>query len=187
MGSWGNKGLCHCCRSHWFRWNLIMETCISSCCLWSVVILKYLLYLCAGFPWLFSNWKHSCSPIFSVWQLAPASNTIDKDWHRLNLLTDSRCTSLETKKQIWKWLGKLPHLTTNSTLLAAAAVSNMAEQLQPQLPSHGDTVHKKCYQRDFKKLHNQNSIDSPMKVSKALFVANSKLSMNAHLVQICKP
>ena len=98
-----------------------METCIASCCLWSVVILKYLLYLCAGFPWLFSNWKHSCSPIFSVWQLLVT--LFDKDWHRLNLLTDSRCTSLETQKQIWNWLGKLPHLTTNSTLLAQNSCS----------------------------------------------------------------
>ena len=38
---------------------------------------------------------------------------------------------------------------------------------------------------DFKKLPNQNSIDTPMQTSKALFVANSKISMNAHLVRIC--
>ena len=44
---------------------------------------------------------------------------------------------------------------------------------------------KKCYLLDFKKLPNQNSIDIPMETSKALFVANSKLSTNAHLVQIC--
>ena len=44
---------------------------------------------------------------------------------------------------------------------------------------------KKCYLRDFKKLPNQNSIDIPMQTSKALFVANSKVSMNAYLVRIC--
>ena len=44
---------------------------------------------------------------------------------------------------------------------------------------------KICYLRDFKKLPNQNSIDIPMQTSKALFVANSKISTNAHLVRIC--
>ena len=46
-------------------------------------------------------------------------------------------------------------------------------------------VRKKCYLRDFKKVPNQNSIDIPKLTSKALFVANSKVSTNAHLVQIC--
>ena len=44
---------------------------------------------------------------------------------------------------------------------------------------------KKCYLRDFNKQPNQNSIDIPMQTSKALFVTNSKLSINAHLVWIC--
>ena len=35
---------------------------------------------------------------------------------------------------------------------------------------------------DFKKLPNQNSIDILMQTFKALFVANSKVSTNAHLV-----
>ena len=60
----------------------------------------------------------------------------------------------------------------------------MAEQLHPQLPSHDDTMHKKCCLRDFKKQLNQNSIEILMQTLKALFVANSKLSMNAHLVPI---
>ena len=61
----------------------------------------------------------------------------------------------------------------------------MATQLHPQLLSHDGTMRKKCYQRDFKKLPNQKSIDIPMQTSKALFVTNSKLSTNAHLVRIC--
>ena len=44
---------------------------------------------------------------------------------------------------------------------------------------------KKCYLLDFKKLPNQDSIDILMQPSKALFVANSKLSTNAYLVQLC--
>ena len=36
-----------------------------------------------------------------------------------------------------------------------------------------------------KKPPNQNSIDILVQTTKALFVANSKLSTNAHLVQIC--
>ena len=47
------------------------------------------------------------------WQLAPAGLlsdlvTVDADWHRLNLLTHSRCMSLETQTQIWNWLRQLP-------------------------------------------------------------------------------
>ena len=42
-------------------------------------------------------------------------------------------------------------------------------------PSHDDTMRKKGYLQDFKKPPNQNSIDIPMQISKALFVANSNL------------
>ena len=39
-------------------------------------------------------------------------------------------------------------LPTNSTLLAAAAdASTIAERLPPPLPSHDDTIHKKCHLR----------------------------------------
>ena len=53
---------------------------------------------------------------FTNWQLAPAGLLSDlvtavADWHRLNLLTDSRRTSPETQKQIWNWLWQLPHPT----------------------------------------------------------------------------
>ena len=74
----------------------------------------------------------------------------------------------------------------------------MAEQLHPQQPSHDGTMRKKCNLRDYKsrreKPPNHNSIDIPMQTSKALFVdavieglfvANSKLSTNAHLFRIC--
>ena len=37
----------------------------------------------------------------------------------------------------------------------------------------------------YKKLPNQNSINFPSQISKALFVINSKLSMNAHCFGIC--
>ena len=46
-------------------------------------------------------------------------------------------------------------------------------------------MRKKCYLQDFKKQPNQNSIDIPMQTSKTFFVANSKVSTHAHLVQIC--
>ena len=76
-------------------------------------------------------------------------------------------------------------LPTNSALWAVADASTMAEQLHTQQPSHDDTTGKKCYLRDFKQLPNQNSIDIQMQRSKALLVANSKSSTNAHLVRIC--
>ena len=85
-----------------------METCIASCGLWAVEILKYLrlLRLSAEFSWLFA--------FFFDWQLAPAGLlsdlfNIDANWRRLDLLTDSRRTSQETKTQIWNWIRHLPH------------------------------------------------------------------------------
>ena len=69
-------------------------------------------------------------------------------------------------------------MPTNSTVLAAADVSTMAEQKHPPM-------RKKCYLLDFKKLPNQDSIDILMQPLKALFVANSKLSRNAHVVRLC--
>ena len=47
------------------------------------------------------------------WQLAPAGLcsdlvTVDTDWHRLNLLTDSRHSSPETQTQIWNWRRQQP-------------------------------------------------------------------------------
>ena len=90
-----------------------MATNIASCCLssWAVVILKYLLCLSTGFSCLFSIWTHNRSIFFCNWQFAPAglhSNlfSVDSDWHRLNLLTDSR---RETQTQIWNWPRQQPH------------------------------------------------------------------------------
>ena len=88
-----------------------MKTCIASSCLWAVAILKSLLCLSARFSWLFNIWTRSCSRFFCYWQLAPAGLlcdlvTVDADWRRLNLLTDSRRTT-----QIWNWLRQLQHHT----------------------------------------------------------------------------
>ena len=54
----------------------------------------------------------------------------------------------------------------------------MGEQLHTQHPSHDDTMHKKCYLRDFKKVPNENSIDILMQTLKDLFVTNSRVSMS---------
>ena len=71
------------------------------------------------------------------------------------------------------------------TQAASADVITMAEQLQPQQPSL-KTPHTRNATHDIsKKLPNKNSIDIQMKTSKAVFVANSKLSTNSHLVRIC--
>ena len=173
-----------------------MKTCIASCGLWAVAILKSLLCLSAGFSWLFNIWTRSCSRFFCDWQLAPAGLlcdlvTVDADWRRLNLLTDSRHTSLETKTQIWNWPRQLPH---NTQLVHCLQIVHCWLHLMHQQWQNScilssclmtTSMCKKCYLRDFKKLPNQNSIDIPMQTSKALFVANSKISTNAHLVRIC--
>ena len=132
---------------------------------------------------------------FCNWQLAPAGLlcdlvTVDADWRRLNLLTDSRHTSLETKTQIWNWPRQLPH---NTQLVHCLQIVHCWLHLMHQQWQNScilssclmtTSMCKKCYLRDFKKLPNQNSIDIPMKTSKAFkfFVTNSKLSTNAHLV-----
>ena len=66
---YGNKGLCHCCRSYWFRWKLALLH-----CLWAVAILKSLLCLSAGplqESYCFSIYQHTAFSIFlTYWQLA---------------------------------------------------------------------------------------------------------------------
>ena len=156
--------------SRLFIWN------VENSSFWAVVILKHLFCLSAG---LFSIWTQLLAFCFD-WQLAPAGllsdlNTDNKDWHRLNLLTNSRHTNPETQTQIWNWLRLQPHCTpnctlpTNSTLLAAAPDASTNDTLQQ--PSH-DTMCKKCYWRYFKKLPNQDSIDILMKTLKTVLVCN---------------
>ena len=97
-----------------------MKTCIASSCLWAVAILKSLLCLNAGAlqesrgcSW----YEHTAFRVFFTdWQLAPAGLhsdlvSVDADWHRLNLLNDSRLTSQETQTQIWNWHRQLPPST----------------------------------------------------------------------------
>ena len=131
------------------------------------------------------------------WQLASAGLhsdlvTVDADWHRLNLLTDS--TSPETQTQIWNWLRQLPPRTfvvhclqTVHCWLPLPCVDDGRTAASSAAVSWLHHMQNICYLRDssFKKLSNQNSIDIPMQTSKALFVANSKISTNAHLVRIC--
>ena len=54
----GNKGLCHCSRSLWFRWKLALPHVAFEQLWW-----KYLLCLNVEFLWLFSIWTHSCSTV----------------------------------------------------------------------------------------------------------------------------
>ena len=97
-----------------------MKTCVASWGLWAVVILKSLLCLSAAALQESrgcSLYEHTALRVFfNNWQLAHAGLhsdlvTVDKDWHRLNLLTDSRLTSPETQTQIWNWLRQLPPST----------------------------------------------------------------------------
>ena len=97
-----------------------MKTCIAACGLWAVATLKSLLCLSAGALQEYrgsSIYQHTAFRYFLTdWQLAPTGLcsdlvTVDKDWHRLNLLTDSRRTSQETQTQIWNWLRQWPPCT----------------------------------------------------------------------------
>ena len=106
-----NKDVCHCCRSHWFWWKLaLLHTALEQ--------LRYynLCYVSVQDSRGCSIYEHAVVLFFFSWQLAPAGLlcdlvTVDADWHRLKLLTDSRRTSLEKQTQICNWLRQLPHST----------------------------------------------------------------------------
>ena len=96
-------------------------------------------------------------------------NTDDTDWHRLNLLTDSKTHMSRNKKlkHRFKTDPDSSHTVPRCTLpkrsavwAAAADASTVAEaaaiaELLPQQKPHGHTrnatynIHKKCYLQDF--------------------------------------
>ena len=118
------------------------------------------------------------------WQLASAGLhsdlvTVDADWHRLNLLTGSRHTSPYTQTQSWNWLRQQPHSTQAAHCLQKVqcwlpCINNSRTAASSAAVSWRHHMHKKCYLRDFKKLHYQNSIDIPMQTSKALLLQTQK-------------
>ena len=96
------------------------ETCIASRGLWAVAILKSLLCLSAGAL----QESRGCSiyqdtAFRSFFIQLTTCTYLTAQWlghcwrgHRLNLLTDSRHTSLETQTQIWNWLRQQPPRTS---------------------------------------------------------------------------
>ena len=96
-----------------------MKTCIASLGLWAVAILKSLLCLSTGQlqeSCGFSIYHHTAFCVFLNWLTTCTywtwlEQSLRSVWHRLNLLTDSRLTSLETQTQIWNWLRQLPPST----------------------------------------------------------------------------
>ena len=64
---YGNKGLCHCCRSYWFRWKLAMlhkafeQLWYENLCCVSVQVHCT---DCRKISWLFILWTHSCLHFF---------------------------------------------------------------------------------------------------------------------------
>ena len=147
------------------------------------------------FSWLFNIWTHHFSRFF-----LPSDNLHLLDcavtWSQLTWTdTDWTCwlaaDALVLKHNLANTYLKLTQTAatsyTGSTLPTNNTLLRQRWQNSCILSSRLMTTHmlKKCYLRDFKELPNQNSIDIPMQISKTLFVANSKLSTNAHLVQIC--
>ena len=95
-----------------------LKTCITlplnSCNIDIAVVSQCRSTASEGFSRLFNIRTQLLMFFFTDWQLALARLlsdlvTVDKDWHRLNLLTGSQCTSPETQTQIWNWLRQLPH------------------------------------------------------------------------------
>ena len=173
-----------------------MKTCIASRGLWAVAILKSLLCLSAGFSWLFNIWTSSSSRFFCDWQLAPAGLlcdlvTVNADWRRLNLLTDSRRTSPETQTQIWNWLRQLPPRTQVVHCLQTVHcwLPLMRQRWENSWILSSRLMMTPCARNASYKISRNRPIRTAltfrMRTSKALFVANSKLSTNAHLVRIC--
>ena len=113
---YGNKGLCHCADLIDSDENLHCFTRPLSSCNIKISVVSQCRFT-AGISWLIIIWTHSFCLFFTDWQLAPAglrsdSVTVDADWQRLNLLTDSRHTSPETQTQIWNWLRQRPPSTS---------------------------------------------------------------------------
>ena len=153
----------------------------------------------AGISWLIIIWTHSFCLFFTDWQLAPAglrsdSVTVDAEWQRLNLLTDSRHTSPETQTQIWNWLRQRPPSTSvvhylqtvhcglplrqrwqNSCIFSSCLMTTPYEE--EMLP----TKFEETAQSE-QHWHSDPDIESLIcrKVD-----ANSKVLTNAHLDRIC--
>ena len=110
----GNKGLCHCCRFNWFGWKLaLLHTAFEP--LWYQNLCCVLVEDSRGCP-IYEHTAVRVQIFFVDWQLAPVGLlsdlvTVDTDWRRLNLLTDSRRRSPETQRQFWNWLRQLPYST----------------------------------------------------------------------------
>ena len=122
----------------------------------------------AGFSWLFKLWTHSCLRfLLTDWQLASADCTVT--WSLLTWNdTDWTCW-LVADARVWKHKHKFEtdSDSCNTVHRSYTAYKKYTVgypwcvndgQLHPQQPSHDDTMHKKWYLRDFKKLPNQSSI-----------------------------
>ena len=189
--SWGfyrNKGLCHGCRSHWFWFGLQHELfhmsfeqlryCVSVQDTRACLVYEY-----TGTVFTFCFQLTTCTCGTAQW-LKPW-------WYWLNLLTDSRRTSPETQTQIRNLLRQQPYSTKVVHCLQRVYCGLMLMMRQPWQNSCSHSSHPittQCTRNTTyeisKKMPNQNSIDIPMQISKALFAANSKLSRNAHLVRL---
>ena len=133
--SYGNNGLCHCCRSHWFGWqHAAIEPLLylkSSCCHWAIAILKYLLCLSAGFSWL-SIWTQLFAFSFQL----TTCTCWTSQWlgHCWCWLTQ---TGLAT--QTWNLLRQLQHHT--QVVHCLQTVQTQTWNLFRQLQHHTQVVH----------------------------------------------
>ena len=125
---YGNKGLCHCCRSYWFEWKLELLHTASA-----VVILKSLLCLSAGplqescgFSMyhfcIFFNWLTTCTYwtaqwLGHCWRGLTQTELTDWQYESGNTNTDLKLTQTAAAQYTSSTL------TTNSTLLATPVVS----------------------------------------------------------------
>ena len=177
-----------------------MKTWIASSGLWAVAILKSLLCLSAGALQesrgcsiyqntafrVFFNRLTTCTYwtaqwLGHCWRGLTQTELADWQYESGNTNTDLKLTQTAATQYIRSTL------PTNSTLLRLPCVDDGRTAASSAAVSWLHHMRNICYLRDssFKKLSNQNSIDIPMQTSKALFVANSKISTNAHLVRIC--
>ena len=171
--SYREKGLCHGCRSCWFRWQRALLH----------AAFEPLRYFIAGFSCLLlgcSVYEHTAWQTFFwtdnsldlplldcsvTWLLLTLTDT---EWTCWLQVTGSRHTSPETQTQIWNWLKQLPHhahivccihWTVHSWMLLLMSVMYQPLQNSCCHCCHFMTTSCAATYEISKKLSNQNSID----------------------------
>ena len=165
---------------------------LSSCDIFSVVsqcrILATVQYMNTQLFAFFFDWRLALAGLHS--DLV----TVDVEWHRLNLLSGSRRTSLEAQTQIWTWLrqerwGCVVHqLYTAYKQCATGFCCCVYQWLTKPCHSHQPMLgwgrRRNRLNEIFKKLPDENMMHIVKMTLRILLAANWKLSTTVHVFSV---